>query len=185
MRLAWLTKRSLEESSAHVAGDHVAGGELDDVAGHQVAERDLSGRAIAHDGGGDVDHGLELGGGGVGAGFLQEAEADAEDHHHGHDGAGARVAGRRRKPPKGRQQNHQRVAGHFQQADEPALLAFLRDFVRARGARAFFSLGLRQALRGGMKRLEEGVVILRGGVEDGRRDVDVLFFLLGSGNRDG
>ena len=86
--------------------------------------------AVAEDGGGDVNHGLELGGGGVGAGFLDEAEGDAQDDHGSHDGAGAGVAGGEGNRREDGQQDYQGVADNFQEADEPALGAFLRDFIR-------------------------------------------------------
>ena len=65
----------------HVGGDHVAGGELDHVAGHQFAQRHFLGLAVADDRGGDADHRLELGGGRVGPGLLDEPQHHAEDHH--------------------------------------------------------------------------------------------------------
>ena len=49
--------------------------------------------AIPNDGGGHVDHGLELRRRRVRPGLLQEAEPDTEHHHGRHHGSGARVAG--------------------------------------------------------------------------------------------
>ena len=54
--------------------------------GTSCAERHFPGLAVAEDGGRDADHGLELGGGGVGAGLLHEAQDDAQDHHEQHHG---------------------------------------------------------------------------------------------------
>ena len=43
----WITNRSLACDDPHVAGDHVAGGELDHVAGNELRERDLLRLAVA------------------------------------------------------------------------------------------------------------------------------------------
>ncbi len=118
---------------------------MDDVPRHQIPQRYLAGLAIPNDGGGDVDHGLELGGRRVRAGLLPEAEHDAQQYHHGHHGSGARVAGGEGNRRESRQQDHQRIADDFQKADEPALRLFLRDFIRTRRGRPLFGFGLRQA----------------------------------------
>ena len=74
-----------------IAGDHVAGGELHDVAGHELLERDLPGLPVAHHGGGDADHRLELGGGGVGPRFLDEPQRQSQHHHQQHHRAGPEI----------------------------------------------------------------------------------------------
>ena len=50
----------LRRQHPHVARNHVAGGELDDVAGNQVAQRHFLRVAVADHGRRHVDHGLEL-----------------------------------------------------------------------------------------------------------------------------
>ena len=65
-----------------------------------------------------------------------------------------------------RQQDHQRVADDFQQADEPALPALLRHFIRPGRARALFGLRLRQARRSRPQGLEQLFAVLPGGIED-------------------
>ena len=106
----WMTNRSLACDDAHVAGDHVAGGELDDVAGHELRDRRSPARAPSrthrrrH-----RDHGLELRGGAVGPGLLDELQPDAQGDHGQHHDARARVAGRERDRREHRQQDHQRV----------------------------------------------------------------------------
>ena len=82
----------LGRQEPHIAGHHVAGGELHDVAGHELLEGNLPGLAVAHDGGGDADHRLELGGGGVRAGLLHEAQRHSQHHHQQHHRAGPEVA---------------------------------------------------------------------------------------------
>jgi hypothetical protein len=81
---------------AHVAWDHVAGGQVDDVPRHQVPEWYLPRATVPNCGGGHVDHGLELLGGGVRPGFLSEAESHTQRHHTCHHGAGAQVACKKR-----------------------------------------------------------------------------------------
>ena len=88
-----MRNRSLQESSRTSAGIMSPADKFHHVAGDQVAEGNLRALAVAEDGGGDADHRLELGGGGVGPGLLDEPQDDAEDHHHGHHDAGPQVAG--------------------------------------------------------------------------------------------
>ena len=147
---------------------------MDDVSGHQVAERYLPRLAVANDGSGDVDHGLELGGSGVRTGLLPEAESHAQNHHHGHHGAGARVSGGEGYRRQSRQQNHQRIADDFQKADGPTFRLFLRHLIRTRGARPIFGLVLRQAALRGAQVPQQRVNVLAGGVEDGGRNMNLL-----------
>jgi hypothetical protein len=105
----------------HVARDHVAGGQLDDVPGHQVPERHLPRRAVPNHRGGHMDHGLELLRGGVRPGFLPEAESHAQRHHTRHHEP-ARASPVSERNCRQSQQDHQRVADDFQKADGPALL---------------------------------------------------------------
>ena len=162
----------------HVAWDHVAGGQLDDVPGHQVPEWYLPRRAVPNDGGGHVDHGLELLCGGVRPGFLPEAEPHAQHHHTCHHGAGARVACKEGNRRQSRQQDHQRVADDFQKADGPALLPLLRDLIRTRRARPLFGLSLRQASQRRSQVPEQCFAVLPGGVEDGGRNTNILVLRL-------
>ncbi len=129
---------------SHVARNHVARRELDDVPGHQVAQRHFLRLAIPNDGGGHMDHGLELRRRRVCPGLLQEAQRDAEHHHGRHYGSGARVAGSEGNGRQSRQQNHQRITNDLQQTERPALAAFLRHLIRTCGAQPLFGLGLGQ-----------------------------------------
>ena len=81
---------------AHVAWDHVPGSQVDDVPRHQVPKRYLPRRAVPNHCSGDVDHSLELLGGGVRPGFLPEAKSHTQHHHAYHYKAGTRVAGKER-----------------------------------------------------------------------------------------
>ena len=54
---------------ADVGRNHVARGQFDDVAGHEVFDGLFDGGAVAEDGGRDIG-GFEFGGGHVGAQFL-------------------------------------------------------------------------------------------------------------------
>ena len=78
---------------AHVGGDHVPCGQFHDVTGDQLRNGDLLGLAIADRGGGDRDHGLELGRRAVGLGFLDEFQAHAQSDHERHHDARPRVTG--------------------------------------------------------------------------------------------
>ncbi len=79
----------------HIARNHVAGGQLDDIPGHQVAQRNLASRAVPHNRGGHVNHGFEFLSGGIRAGFLPEAQAHTQCHHDGHYDPGTRVTGKK------------------------------------------------------------------------------------------
>ena len=133
-----------------IAGDHVAGGEFHDVAGDKLLERDFPGLAVAHDGGGDADHGFEFGGGSVGAGFLDEAQRYPQTHHQQHHRAGPQISGGEGQNRQDRQQDHQRVAGGNIEALQPAFVLFAADFVgavllQARGGFLFRQAGGRRA----------------------------------------
>ena len=112
--VAWMTNRSLADRSAHVAGNHVAGGELDDVARARAVARGSSrGLSVADDRGRDADHGLELGGGGIGPGLLHEAQGHAQDDHQQHHRAGPEVAGSVGEDCQDGKQDDERVAGRY------------------------------------------------------------------------
>jgi hypothetical protein len=76
---------------AHVGGHHIAGGEQDDIARHQLAQRYFPPFALAQHGGGGLDHRLQVLGGLVGAHFLVEAQHEAQHHHQTNDDRGAQV----------------------------------------------------------------------------------------------
>ena len=82
-----------QRQQPHIAGNHVAGGELDDVPRHKIAQRQFACRTVAKHCRGNVNHGLELLGGGVRPGFLKEAQSYAQAHHQCHHVTGARIAG--------------------------------------------------------------------------------------------
>ena len=115
----------------HIAGDHVAGGEFDNVAGNELLERDFFGLAAPDHGSGDADHRFELGGCGVRLGFLDKAERYSQDHHQQHHRAGPEIPGGERERRQDDQQNHQRVAGRNIQALRPAFMLFAADLVGA------------------------------------------------------
>src|SRR5581483_5255441 len=119
VRVAWVRKRSLEEMIRTSAGIM------------SPAERDFDRGGLADHRGGDVDHGLEFGGGGIGLGLLDETEADAEGDHEQHDRAGARIAGGVGDGGQGAEKDDERIARGVEQADEPALLALGGDFIGA------------------------------------------------------
>ena len=140
--VAWMTNRSLAERSRTSPGIMSPAESLTTSPGTSSLERDFPGLAVAHDGGGDADHRLELGGGRVGAGFLDEAQRHAQDHHQQHHRAGPEVPeavfGGVFKRGRGelddrqdREQDDERVFRRRAQPPEPAVGLFLGDFVGA------------------------------------------------------
>ena len=79
------------------------------VAGDQLRQGDLPGFAVAHHRGGDADHGLELGRGGVGPGFLDETQDHAQNHHGHHDRGRPEVSGESGYGCQDGQQDHQGI----------------------------------------------------------------------------
>ena len=116
----------------HVAGNHVAGGELHHVAGDELLERDFPRLPVAHDGGGDADHRLELG---RGACRPASPGRSAEETPRPPSAASPCRRGHRRCNEGYRrqdgQQNHQRVAGGEIEPLQPALMPLPRDLVGA------------------------------------------------------
>jgi hypothetical protein len=132
----------LGRQHADVGRDHVARGEVDEVAGHEFAERNLTGRAVAHDGRRYPDHGLEPCRRGVRTEFLGEAQADAQDADHRHDDGGAHVAGGERDDGEDAEQGDERVGRGPEEADRPSLGSLARDLVGTMAGEAKFGLPL-------------------------------------------
>ena len=147
MRLPWLTKRSFEDSS------RTSPGIISPAASLMMSPgtKSRSGISLAAPSRTTVAvtwiMAFSFSAAAVRPGFLPEAEAHAQHHHGRHHRAGARVACKKGNCRQSRQQDHQRVADDFQNADGPALLPLLRDLIRTRRARPFFGLRLRQAVQ--------------------------------------
>jgi hypothetical protein len=94
---------------ANVTGDHVAGAEMNRVAGDELRDRDLPGRAVAPHGRRHGDHRLELGRSAARPGLLNQLEPDAERDHEDHHASSPGIAGRERDRGQPGQQDHQRV----------------------------------------------------------------------------
>jgi hypothetical protein len=116
---------------ANVTGDHVAGAEMNRVAGDELRDRDLPGRAVAPHGRRHGDHRLELGRSAARPGLLNQLEPDAERDHEDHDGARPRVTGRKRDPSERRQQDHQRIDQRVREQRPESRAAVARQHVRA------------------------------------------------------
>ena len=148
----------LGRQNAHVGGNHVAGGKFDEITGDEALQGNLGGFAIAHHGGGDLDHGLELGGGGISLGFLDETQADAEDDHGHHDPAAEIVAGflRGGKADDGQdgEENDERVAHGVIEARGPIVTLLGGNFIGANGSEPRFGFGLGQPFRTGGERAQ-------------------------------
>ena len=163
----------------HVARNHIAGRQPDDVARYQIPQWDLSRRAVPNHGRGHMDHGLQFLCGGVRSRFLPEAESHAQRYHTHHHRAGTRVARKKRNGRQARKQNYERIADDFQNADDPALLPFLRDLIRTSTARAFFGIRLGQAIQRSSQVPQQLFAVLPGGIEDCWRNPNILVLRLG------
>ena len=100
----------------HIARNHVAGGELDDVAGHQVAQRHLSALPSRTTVAVTWIMALSFAAAASARASCKKRSPDAQHDHHGHHGAGASVARGKGNCRESRQQNHQRIANDFQEA---------------------------------------------------------------------
>lgn len=128
---ALVQEEVLGREQAPVRRHEVPGGELDDVAGHDLPRRDLANGAVpAH--GGDLAHALaEAGGRALGAVGLREVEGDAEHEHQRDDdraddlpeGGGDRAGEE--------EDQHERVGQVAEQLEERREAAGRRQFVRA------------------------------------------------------
>ena len=105
--------------------------------------------AVADDGRRNADHGLELGGGGVGPRFLDEPQTDPQHDHGQHDGWPAGIVifvapiGNDRQY---QQQDHQGVGTGLAEDPELAESLLLGDYVGAVLFKAAGGLFLAQAL---------------------------------------
>ena len=104
----WMTNRSLAWTMRTSPGIMSPAASWTTSPGTRCATAISCGAAAEH-GRRDRDHGLELGGGAVGLGLLDELQADAQDDHQHHHDPGPRIAGRKRDRRQHRQQDHQRV----------------------------------------------------------------------------
>ena len=150
----------------HIARNHVAGGELNDVSGNQVAQGKLAGLAIANHGSRHVDHGFQLRRGRFGTRLLEEAQSCAEHHHPSHDAPGAGIACGKGNRAEYREQDHQRVAEDDQESEEPAAPPFLRDYIRPGLSRPAFRFRLRQTFAGGAQRTKQFIAVLACRIKD-------------------
>ena len=83
----------LARKQPKVSRDHVPGRQAHDVARHQLGQRDFACLAAADHGGGDPDHGLQLGRRRARLCLLDETQRHAQHHHHDHDDSGPQVTG--------------------------------------------------------------------------------------------
>jgi hypothetical protein len=77
----------------HVSRHHIAGGQPDDIAGHQHLERDFFFLAVSHQCRRVADHRLELLGRVIGTHLLEETQHHAQNHHHENDHRRPQVTG--------------------------------------------------------------------------------------------
>ena len=122
---------------AQIRRDHVAGRQLDDIARHQLRDRQLhvlalAGERIAADHrGGVAHHGLQRVGRPVGACLLDEVQQRGDQHHQrDHQGAGQILGGIRNHAERGQQQV-ERVAVAVPEVLPPGLFLLIVDDVLA------------------------------------------------------
>ena len=157
---------------AEIGRNHVARRELDHVAGHEVAQRQLPGLPVAKHRRRDADHGLELSGGVAGPQFLDESQAHPQDDHGQHDARPPEIVG---PPGKGRQQqqqDHQGVGAGLAQEFEPPEPLFLRDHVGAVLLQAAGGFVLAQALVAGFQPAKYLLGIAPGDLREQGRNLD-------------
>ena len=154
-----------------IGRDHVAGRQHDDVALHQLADRQLDLLAIAQHGGCIADHGFQALGGAVRAAFLHEAQQGRQNHHGADDDGGLRIF---------RQVGHNRQHGE-QQVErilvaQPQMLVpgqrfFMLDFIRPRLRADDLRLGIAQAFQARMQAVQGAVQVFMGGGQQLARQV--------------
>ena len=149
----------LGRKQSHVAGHHIAAGELDHVARDKLLERDFFGLPLTHHRGGDTDHRLEFGRRRVGAGFLNEAQRQAQSHHRQHDAAAQIIApglrGGKGENRQHQQQDDQRIAGGEIEPLRPPMLFFPRHRIGTVLFEARRGFGFGQSGRASTQRLQD------------------------------
>jgi hypothetical protein len=156
----------------YVGWNHVARGELDDVAWHELRERELARLAIAERRRVDRDHRLELRRAQARPDLLEQLESDAEHDHQRHHRGSARIAGRERDCGEDREQDHERVQDGTPQQLEKAWTLIVRKDVGAVLGESRSSLVGGQPIETRRESREDGVGLQRRRFQQQRRDPD-------------
>ena len=123
-----MRNRSLQERRRTSAGIMSPAARCTTSPGTNFASGISLGCAIPEDGRIHADHGLELGGGGVGPGFLDKPQHHAQDHHDRHHRRRPYIAGNGRYDCQNRQQDYQRIyQGPAQQPQRLCRLSWATD----------------------------------------------------------
>ena len=115
-------KEILRRDQPEVGGNHVASRQQDNIAGHELLDRQVDvimrlGTCLPAHGRGYRHHPLQLVGGIVGAMFLDEAQRDAQNHHNGDHDRGPLVA---QEVGRGREREQKQIQRIDRAADELA-----------------------------------------------------------------
>ncbi len=166
----------LARYEAEIGWDHVPGRELDHVARHQVAQRQLAGLSGADHRRRDADHGLELGGGVAGPQFLNESQGHPQDDHTQHDDRRGRpiIVGHQRNGRQQQEQDHQGIGTGSGQEFDPPIALFVRDHVGAVLLQAASGLLLAQAGVAGFQPAKHLLGITPGDLREQGRNLDRL-----------
>ena len=133
--------------NADVGRYHVAGTELDHVAGDDAVQWFLERAACAQDGRRDPDHGPQLLGRRVGPRLLREAQPDAKDDHGAHDDGGAGIARRDGDAGEDGEEKNERVQARPREEPEAPVALVGGHDVRAVFRKAARRFVFRETLR--------------------------------------
>ncbi|MNS94488.1 hypothetical protein D3C72_1287080 [compost metagenome] len=129
---------------AAIGRNHVTGREDDQIARHQLLDRQFAAWGVtAHHRGGVADHGFQRVGSLVGFAFLPEAQQRRQHHHGENHHGGLEVFGQPRDHRQQRQQQVERVFVAVPQVNPPWQRLFVFDFVETvlRTQRIDFEIG--------------------------------------------
>ena len=118
---------------------------MHNVPGDDLADGRFPADAVAHNVGGDADHGFEFGGRRIRPGFLNETQGEAERDHQEHYRTGPNVSGDEGENSQDGQENDERVSAGGPKPVPPGMPLFARYLVGSVFGQSSCGLGFRQA----------------------------------------
>ena len=162
-------EKILGAEQADIRRHHVAGGQVHDIASHQLGDRHFDALAVAVGGttrhrGGIAHHRLELLGGFRRAVFLSEAQQHADQHHHRNDGRAGEVGMVGGQLHAGQHQQHhdEGVLERVQQLQRPVRRLFVRHLVDAVAVEPLGDLLFVETGHAGVERRQQRVTLAVG-----------------------